>query len=159
MEEASGSSQPDPEVKKPETSADWAARKTASATIWIAAFTVILALVSLFTLFEVIEGGADTHTLAEAAKKQAEVASFALCETQRNNVIQQRLSDANRVSAEDSSADSLRATIGDSNLDQRAWIGVETIEGVPELKKQFIVTITIKNTGKIRIRGKLLLNA
>jgi hypothetical protein len=134
--------------KQQESPTDRAARKTSSATIWIAVFTVVLAFVSGFTLYEVIEGSSDTHTLAEAAKRQAEVASYALCETQRNNLIEQRLLDANRVSADSSAADSLEATIRNSNLDQRAWIGVDRIDGVPELNKQFIVSVTIRNTGK-----------
>jgi hypothetical protein len=49
-----------------ETAPDKAARRTASATVAIAWFTVILALVGGFTLCEVIEGGSDTHNLAEA---------------------------------------------------------------------------------------------
>jgi hypothetical protein len=54
-----------------ESSADKAARKTADATVWIAAFTVVLALVSSWTLYEIHAGGADTHKLAEAAQDQA----------------------------------------------------------------------------------------
>ena len=134
--------------KQHEEPADRAARRTASATVWIAIFTVILALVGGLTLYEVIAGGSDTHTLAEAAKKQAGVASYALCETQRNNLIQQRLADANRVSAENSSTSSLGATIKNSDLDQRAWIGVERVDGVPELNKQFVISVMVKNTGK-----------
>jgi hypothetical protein len=59
---------------KDEPATDKAARRTATATVWIAVFTVILAGVGAFTLYEVIEGGNDTHTLAEAAKAQAEAA-------------------------------------------------------------------------------------
>jgi hypothetical protein len=54
-----------------ENATDKAARRTADATVWIAAFTVILALVGIFTLYEIITGGNDTHELAESAKKQA----------------------------------------------------------------------------------------
>jgi hypothetical protein len=56
---------------KEETPADKAARRTATATVWIAAFTVVLAIVGSITLYEVYEGGADTHDLAVAAKEQA----------------------------------------------------------------------------------------
>jgi hypothetical protein len=55
-----------------ETPVDRAARLTAAATVWIAVFTVVLALVGLGTLYEIIEGGSDTHDLAVAAKTQAE---------------------------------------------------------------------------------------
>jgi hypothetical protein len=53
--------------KNEESSSDRAARRTADATYWIAAFTIVLALVSALTLYEVIEGGTDTHKLALAA--------------------------------------------------------------------------------------------
>jgi hypothetical protein len=43
---------------KDKKAADRAARRTANATVWIAAFTVILAVVGSITLYEVIEGGA-----------------------------------------------------------------------------------------------------
>jgi len=43
--------------KKDESPADRAAKRTATATVWIAVFTVILACVGGFTLYEVIEGG------------------------------------------------------------------------------------------------------
>ena len=54
-----------------ETPTDKAARRTADATVLIAIFTVVLAGVSGITLYEVIEGGNDTHALAMAANDQA----------------------------------------------------------------------------------------
>jgi hypothetical protein len=61
--------------KQEENPMDKAARRTASATVWIAVFTVILALVSGGTLLilkkqlnEMTAGGVDTHTLAETSK-------------------------------------------------------------------------------------------
>lgn len=56
------------EDQTPEEKAAW---RTANATVWIAVFTIVLAFVGGFTLYEVIAGGNDTKTLAEAAKKQA----------------------------------------------------------------------------------------
>jgi hypothetical protein len=56
-----------------ENPADRAARLTAKATVWIAAFTVIMALVGIGTLYEIVEGGSDTHDLAVAAGKQADL--------------------------------------------------------------------------------------
>jgi hypothetical protein len=53
---------------RPEEKAAW---RTASATVWIAIFTVALTIVGAITLYEVVTGSSDTHDLAEAAKKQA----------------------------------------------------------------------------------------
>jgi hypothetical protein len=61
--------------KKEETPADRATRRTATATVWIAVFTVVLGFVSLFTLYEVMEGGTDTHDLAKSADTQAKLMS------------------------------------------------------------------------------------
>jgi hypothetical protein len=68
---------------KDETPTDKAARRTATATIWMAAFTVILSVVSIGTLLilkrqlaEMHEGGIDTHILAVAAGKQADGAKL-----------------------------------------------------------------------------------
>jgi hypothetical protein len=57
--------------EKPE---DKAARRTATATVWIAILTVVLAAVGVLTLIELIEGGADTEALVDASRKQARAA-------------------------------------------------------------------------------------
>ncbi|HEY5213809.1 MAG TPA: hypothetical protein VIJ38_12400 [Acidobacteriaceae bacterium] len=64
--------------RQQEGTAEWAARRTADATIWMAIFTVILAAVSIGTLLvlkkqlgEMQAGGVDTHSLANAAGNQA----------------------------------------------------------------------------------------
>jgi hypothetical protein len=54
-----------------ETPPDKASRRTANATVAIAWFTVVLALVGALTLYEVIGGGSDTAKLAQAAVDQA----------------------------------------------------------------------------------------
>jgi hypothetical protein len=61
-----------------ETSADRSARKTATATVWLAIFTVILSMLSTATLLvvrlqlkEMHDSGADTKNLAVAAGNQA----------------------------------------------------------------------------------------
>ena len=61
-----------------ETPSDRAARRTATATVWIALFTLVLAALSLGTLWilkrqlkEMHDGGTDTHNLATAAGSQA----------------------------------------------------------------------------------------
>lgn len=53
--------------KQQEVPSDRAARRTATATYWIAGFTIILAVVSYLQWREVHEGGKDTHDLAGAA--------------------------------------------------------------------------------------------
>jgi hypothetical protein len=64
--------------RRNETPADPAARLTAQATVWLAAFTICLVLTSIGTLVilrnqlrEMHEGGIDTHNLATAAGEQA----------------------------------------------------------------------------------------
>jgi hypothetical protein len=64
--------------KAAETPVDRAVRVTATATVWMAAFTAVLVAVGILTLCvlrnqlkEMHEGGADTHDLAVAAKNQA----------------------------------------------------------------------------------------
>lgn len=57
--------------KQPETVADRAARRTASATIAIAVLTLVLAIVNYFQWHEIHAGGIDTHNLAVAAGNQA----------------------------------------------------------------------------------------
>jgi hypothetical protein len=56
-----------------ETPADKAARTTATATVWMALFTCLLFLVTAGTYIEIKNGGADTHDLAVAAGKQADL--------------------------------------------------------------------------------------
>jgi methyl-accepting chemotaxis protein len=58
--------------KEKEGPADKAARVTATATLWIALFTLVLAILSGLTWWEIHTGSADTKALAEAAKKQAD---------------------------------------------------------------------------------------
>jgi hypothetical protein len=67
--------------KEKESSADRAARVTASATKWMAFFTFVLAATSVGTVWilrnqltEMHKGGIDTHDLAVAAGKQADAA-------------------------------------------------------------------------------------
>jgi hypothetical protein len=52
--------------KEKESPTDRAARITATATVWIAAFTVVLSVVGLGTLYEIYIGGSDTHDLAQS---------------------------------------------------------------------------------------------
>jgi hypothetical protein len=118
--------------------------RTANATVWIAVFTVVLALVGMLTLYEIVTGSVDTKKLADAAHRQALIAASALCEAQRSTLIQQRLSDANRVAA----ADNLKATLESSQLDERAWVGIDSIAGKIAVNEPFKAILTLKNNGK-----------
>jgi hypothetical protein len=57
--------------REKESSADKAVRVTATATVWMAFFTFVLAFVGIVTLIEIIRGGTDTHDLALAAENQS----------------------------------------------------------------------------------------
>ena len=57
--------------KNQESPADKAARRTAEATVVLAIVTVVLAILSALTLWQIYEGGIDTHALADAAGRQA----------------------------------------------------------------------------------------
>ena len=67
-----GESHPPAPKPEQESTVDKAARRTATATVWIAIFTVVLAAVAALTLYFVITGGTDTHELAVQAKNQAD---------------------------------------------------------------------------------------
>jgi len=70
--------------RKNETIEQRAARITAEATHKIAIYTVVMALVAIFTLVELYRGGADTKALVEASKKQADAAQKQACAAQHN---------------------------------------------------------------------------
>jgi hypothetical protein len=134
--------------KEAEAPADKAARRTANATIWIAAFTVILAVVSYFQLRELHSGGADTHDLASAAQEQARAAKVtaeeakdqvgkmgeslkktdALISQQSDQVkATQNLADQAERSA-DTAERALKASLESANQDRRPWVSVQMIK-------------------------------
>jgi len=107
--------------KKNEGPTDRAARRTATATVWMAIFTLVLAITSGLTIRLLVEGGGDTHNLAEAAGKQAakmETMSAAADKikeaTERMGAQEQRIAD--------NAQKSLDASIAAYRLDQRAWM-------------------------------------
>jgi hypothetical protein len=90
--------------KKEERPTDKAARRTATATVWIAFFTVVLALVGAMTLIEVLVGGSDTHDIAVATKTQADItkrvteSNFqAICDVRTETSIPENLQTTNIV--------------------------------------------------------------
>lgn len=126
---------------------DKAARQTATATKWIAVFTVVLAGVGALTLFELIQGGADTKALVGAAGDQADAAQQ-FSDTAED--INGRMSDAvDQLGAASSNARAgIKATQEAMRLDQRAWVGVLQVTGVPEKGKVFEIESILTNTGK-----------
>lgn len=144
--------------EKPE---ERAARKTAEATVWIAIFTIVLALVGIFTLVEVIKGGGDTHELAVQAKRQADQmkdvsdAADRIKQAAQDMVVQdQKLADNSKNALDASnrqSREALNASIASSRLDQRPYI----VTDAPAFNQTSIVgnheitaNITFRNIGK-----------
>lgn len=149
--------------KEKDNPSDRAARKTASATIWIAIFTVVLAVANLLTLWEVIQGGNDTHELAVQAKRQADKmkdmsdAAEKIRQAAQDMVTQdQRIAD-NAQKAMDASNIQSKASLGATQesmrQDQRAWISTESAIGIPTNERPFTIQIPIKNSGKTPARN------
>jgi hypothetical protein len=147
--------------KKMETPTDKAARRTAAATMWMAFFTCILAFTSGLTIWilknqlkEMQLGGIDTHALATAADTSANAA------TDQADAAQQFSDTAEEInqgvagavdqlqSAANSTKTSINATKEAMQLDQRAWLGVDAVNGLPKIGEALAVDIGIKNTGK-----------
>jgi hypothetical protein len=140
-----------------ETTEQKAARLTAEATRWIAIFTVVMAIVAALTLWELIQGGADTKALVAASKQQANAASDQADAAQQFSDtaedINGRMSDAvDQLSAAASNAKAgIKATQDTMRLDQRAWVAVIDVHG-PELEP--IVKFT--NTGRTPARNVIM---
>jgi hypothetical protein len=140
--------------KQEESTVDRAARHTANATIWLAVFTVILAATSLGTVWilknqlkEMHDGGIDTHALAEASGNQAKAArDFAISSDSINSEINDAESDFAKMAK--NSEGSIKATQEAMRQDQRAWIGMMQVTGIPEVGKPFHAAIALANTGK-----------
>ena len=75
--------------KQPEAASDKAARRTAAATIAIAALTLVMVGVNYFQWREIHAGGTDTHDLAIAAGQQA-VATKAIADLTAKQIESQR---------------------------------------------------------------------
>lgn len=177
VREPSGHAERQPEPPAPkayeETPTDKAARSTARATWVIAAFTIILAFVGAFTLYEVIAGGNDTHELAVQAKNQADAAKIlaeqAKAQTGKaDTLIQKAVEQAaatNRLAGQAKrSADVARQSFDFTN---RPYIGIDQINigyGIPgsdelaipspspkvlEIAKRMRTTVAIKNFGPV----------
>jgi hypothetical protein len=161
---------------KHETPADKAARRTANATVCIAAFTVVLAVVGGITLFEIWSGGADTAKLAQAAVDQAGALKLQeqRMETMGTAASAQAIASIDQVDkleagvkethalaeqakrSADISANGLAqaqkaldATTANARLDRRAWVGINTLTVVQFVKdKSLRVDIGFFNSGR-----------
>ena len=157
-----------------ETPEQQAARRTATATWWIAIFTIVLAFVGGITLYEVIEGGSDTHALAVAAGKQAEAAILQAqgIESQTSAAAAQAIAAQTAADAATSAADTakqtltqtkvamdrnasqskaaLDASIANSHLDQRPWLVPSGfhLSAEPSTNAGITVTVSMLDTGK-----------
>jgi hypothetical protein len=145
--------------KEYENPVDRAAGTTATATVWIAAFTVVMAFVGLGTLYEIVEGGSDTHDLAVAAKDQAgkmknmSDAADKIRQAAEGMVAQeQRIADNANAALDANNRQSkaaLDASVAASRVDQRAWM--DMIINVPQnlsADQPFSTTAEMKNLGK-----------
>jgi len=54
--------------------------------------------------------------------------------------------------ASETAAKTLNATIDQFRLDQRAWLGVDSVSGSPVLNQGFVIDVIMKNTGKTPAR-------
>jgi hypothetical protein len=147
--------------RQTEGAADRAARRTATATVWLAVFTVILAFVGMGTFWllwnqlrEMHEGGIDTHALAtateraeKAARASAQASSdFADSASSINAEIGTAESDFSKMAG--NSAAAIKVTQEAMRQDQRAWVGLLQVTGVPEVGKPYEVESILTNTGR-----------
>lgn len=140
--------------KKDEPSVDRAARITARATVWMAIFTLVLAVTSGLTVLilknqlkEMHEGGIDTHALADAASDQADAAQQFSDTVEDINGGIAAAANQLEVAANNAKA-SINATKEAMRLDQRAWVGVLASMPKIEAKKSITGTAVVMNSGK-----------
>jgi hypothetical protein len=141
--------------EKPE---DKAARRTATATVWIAIFTIVLAGVGVLTLIELIEGGADTKALVDASKKQACAANrFAQSASNISDTMSDTQSDFAKMAGNSEKA--IKTTQTQMRLDQRAWLVATAISlGTVEDGKPITYSAMGVNTGKTPGRKVIIHN-
>lgn len=138
---------------------DWVKRDTRSTDWLIVLLTAAIALTSVLQWHEIRAGSSDTHTLAVAAKTQAEkMASMSdaaekIRQAAQDMVAQdQRIADNAGKSLDASSKqsrDALNVTVNNAKRDQRAWIGIRDFRVVQfEKDKSLKIDIDFTNSGK-----------
>ena len=108
--------------------------------IIMAAATVVIAIFTALTFYVIWTGSGDTKKAAAAADKFATSA----------DLIRQKIDsvegDFQRMAT--ASENSIKATEDAMRLDQRAWVSVKGIGGVPQLNQPWDVNVFFINTGK-----------
>jgi hypothetical protein len=142
----------------------WIKKDTRSTEWLIVLFTAVLAVTSYFQWQVIRSGSTDTHTLADAAKKQADKAeaisaAVAKAADQMERSANQAENTAKQSGAQAKAAmdasnrqskDALDAAIGSLQLDQRPWVYLPkyVLLNEPEEDKEITITIGIFNSGK-----------
>lgn len=157
--------------KENESHADRAARRTATATIWMAFFTIILSVVSIGTLLvlkkqlgEMHDGGVDTHNLAKSAGDQAtwtqRLATSANTESGHMKDLADHMKDqadrtkdlSDRALSQTKATNRLAAATEKANNNaienDRPWVGIALRIDVPEAGKIPTIDASMINTGK-----------
>lgn len=111
---------------------------------------------------EMRRSAGDTHTLAQAAKRQAEKlgdmskAADKIKLAARNMAAQEKeIANSTRKSLAESAAQNQKvvaAELGNSRLDQRAWVVLKGVAGKPTLNKPLTLRVYFTNTGRTPAR-------
>lgn len=119
---------------------------------------VALVFITSFYTYYARKQARSSETAANAAADAVKVAGNTLGETQRSNARQERLADENRASSEADSEKAIKATQDAMRLDQRAWVGMQSIQIAKELNKPIVIRVNVANTGKtpaFKYRGQI----
>lgn len=98
-------------------------------------------------LNEIRSGAGDTHTLALAAKRQADKAETI------SSSLEKAVTDMDAANSD--ARNSLRATVNQFHLDQRAWVIERGVSSLPKAGKPWDIEVWFYNTGKTPARNVL----
>lgn len=127
----------------------------------MAFFTGVVALCAVIQIFILVGGSGQTDKLIAAANIQACAARQIAAASKRNaaaaesfatsaGTIKDEISDAESdfATMADNSAKAIKATQDSMRQDQRAWLAVTEISGLPEVGKPWIINLLMGNSGK-----------
>lgn len=137
----------------------WIKQDTKSTDWFIVLLTAVIAATSYLQWKVIKSGSADTHTLAEAAKTQAEKTSgMADAADKIRKAADDMVAQESRLATNSQNAieasnhqskASLEATIAASRLEERAWVGIRDVRLVRfDKDKSLKVDVEVRNTGK-----------
>lgn len=126
--------------------------------IWLTGAIVVVGLLQFGAAFmqwraiagqleEMKSGGVDTHALANAASDQADAAQQFSDTAEDINGRMSEAVDQLSAAAENAKA-GIEATQSALRQEQRAWVGMMQITGIPEVGKPFHMTVLFQNTGR-----------